>query len=53
MVDGYSPGALASLGIGMDELINIRPGIIKVSVSCYGPNGRSPTAQAGSRWRKP
>lgn len=39
VVNGYRPGALAKLGFGMDTLQRLRPGIIQVSVSCYGSAG--------------
>ncbi|MBI0538126.1 CoA transferase [Roseomonas sp. KE2513] len=39
VVNGYRPGALARLGFGMDTLQQLRPGIIQVSVSCYGSAG--------------
>lgn len=39
VVNGFRPGALAALGFGMEELARLRPGIIQVSVSCYGSGG--------------
>ena len=36
---GYRPGALAKLGFGPDELAALRPGIICVSISCFGADG--------------
>jgi crotonobetainyl-CoA:carnitine CoA-transferase CaiB-like acyl-CoA transferase len=39
VVNGYRPGALERLGFGMKELCRLRPGIIQVSVSCYGSDG--------------
>jgi crotonobetainyl-CoA:carnitine CoA-transferase CaiB-like acyl-CoA transferase len=36
---GYRPGALAALGFGPAELAALRPGIITVSISAYGPAG--------------
>lgn len=39
VVNGYRPGALAKLGFGLDTLQHLRPGIIQVSVSCYGSGG--------------
>src|SRR5262249_56313937 len=36
---GYRPGALAKLGFGPDELAALRPGLIYVSVSCFGADG--------------
>lgn len=39
VVNSYRPGALEALGFGMDELARLRPGIIRVDVSCYGSGG--------------
>ena len=36
---GYRPGALDALGFGPAELARLRPGIITVSISAYGPAG--------------
>jgi crotonobetainyl-CoA:carnitine CoA-transferase CaiB-like acyl-CoA transferase len=36
---GYRPGALAKLGFGPDELAAQRPGLIYVSISCFGADG--------------
>jgi crotonobetainyl-CoA:carnitine CoA-transferase CaiB-like acyl-CoA transferase len=36
---GYRPGALATLGFGPDELAALRPGLIYVSISCFGADG--------------
>jgi hypothetical protein len=36
---GYRPGALAKLGFGPDELAALRPGLIYVSISCFGADG--------------
>src|SRR5215813_11182183 len=36
---GYRPHALASLGFSAEEAAEIRPGIIAVSLSAYGPIG--------------
>jgi crotonobetainyl-CoA:carnitine CoA-transferase CaiB-like acyl-CoA transferase len=36
---GYRPGALARRGFGTMELAEIRPGIIVVSIDCYGHEG--------------
>ena len=38
-VQGYRPGALASLGYGCDEVAARRPGIVYVSLSAYGTQG--------------
>jgi len=38
-IDGYRPGRLASLGFGTEELVRLRPGIIRLSVSCFGSGG--------------
>jgi crotonobetainyl-CoA:carnitine CoA-transferase CaiB-like acyl-CoA transferase len=36
---GYRAGALARRGFGPDELAELRPGLIYVSISCYGHAG--------------
>ena len=36
---GYRPGMLQKLGFGPEELAKHRPGIIYVSISCYGADG--------------
>jgi crotonobetainyl-CoA:carnitine CoA-transferase CaiB-like acyl-CoA transferase len=36
---GYRPGALARRGFGPEELAQMRPGIIVVSIDCYGHEG--------------
>jgi hypothetical protein len=36
---GYRPGMLSSLGFGPDELAEIRPGIVTLSISCFGADG--------------
>ncbi len=36
---GYRPGALARRGFGPEELAEMRPGIIVVSIDCYGHEG--------------
>jgi crotonobetainyl-CoA:carnitine CoA-transferase CaiB-like acyl-CoA transferase len=38
-IDGYRPGALAALGFGSDELATLRPGLVHLSVSCFGSGG--------------
>ena len=38
-VQGYRPGALATLGFGVDEVARLRPGIVCVSLSAYGETG--------------
>lgn len=39
LIDGYRPGRLAAHGFGIDDLIALRPGLIHVSVNCYGSGG--------------
>lgn len=39
LVQGYRPGALAGLGYGPQELVRLRPGLVAVSLSAYGPQG--------------
>ena len=38
-INGYRPGALASLGFGLKEITALRPGIVHLSVSCFGAGG--------------
>jgi crotonobetainyl-CoA:carnitine CoA-transferase CaiB-like acyl-CoA transferase len=38
-IDSYRPGAMMRRGFGPDDLAAIRPGIIYVSISCYGFEG--------------
>ena len=38
-VQGYRPGALARHGLGSEELAELRPGIVYVSINCYGHDG--------------
>jgi crotonobetainyl-CoA:carnitine CoA-transferase CaiB-like acyl-CoA transferase len=36
---GYRPGMLENLGFGAEQLAEIRPGIISLSISCFGADG--------------
>ena len=36
---GYRPGMLGGLGFGPDELASVRPGIVYLSISCFGADG--------------
>ncbi len=36
---GYRPGMLAGLGFGPEELAELRPGIVYLSISCFGADG--------------
>jgi len=38
-VDGYRPGRLAGRGFGADDLARLRPGIVVVSINCFGAGG--------------
>jgi len=38
-VQGYRPGGMAALGFGPQDVARIRPGIVYVSLSAYGPVG--------------
>ena len=38
-MQGYRPGALAALGFGPLDVARLRPGIVYVSLSAYGPAG--------------
>lgn len=39
VIDGYRPGALAGLGLGRDDLVARRPGLVHVTLDAYGPVG--------------
>jgi crotonobetainyl-CoA:carnitine CoA-transferase CaiB-like acyl-CoA transferase len=39
LVQGYRPGAIASLGFGPQQAASIRPGIVYVSLCAYGYDG--------------
>ena len=39
VVQSYRPGALASLGFGVDDLATLAPGVVVVSLSAYGQAG--------------
>jgi crotonobetainyl-CoA:carnitine CoA-transferase CaiB-like acyl-CoA transferase len=39
MVENYRPGALASYGLGYDDIVALNPDIIYVSISAFGQNG--------------
>jgi len=36
---GYRPGILSGLGFGPEDLAEIRPGIVYLSISCFGADG--------------
>jgi crotonobetainyl-CoA:carnitine CoA-transferase CaiB-like acyl-CoA transferase len=36
---GYRPGSLARRGLGPEDLAELRPGIVYVSIDCYGAGG--------------
>jgi crotonobetainyl-CoA:carnitine CoA-transferase CaiB-like acyl-CoA transferase len=36
---GYRPGVLAARGFGPEDLARIRPGIVALTISCYGSGG--------------
>ena len=38
-INGYRPGRLQDYGLGVEELAQQRPGLIYVSISCYGSGG--------------
>jgi crotonobetainyl-CoA:carnitine CoA-transferase CaiB-like acyl-CoA transferase len=38
-VNGYRPGRLAGRGFGLDDLVKLRPGVINVSINCFGSGG--------------
>lgn len=39
LLNGYRPGRLAALGFDAAELARLRPGLIQVSVNCFGSGG--------------
>lgn len=39
LIDGYRPGRLAAHGFGWEDLQRMRPGLIHVSVNCFGSGG--------------
>lgn len=39
VIDGYRPGALTRKGFGRDQLFDLCPGLIHLSVSCFGSGG--------------
>jgi crotonobetainyl-CoA:carnitine CoA-transferase CaiB-like acyl-CoA transferase len=38
-INGYRPGQLEANGFGLQELVSQRPGLIYVSISCFGSGG--------------
>ncbi|MFG1317527.1 CoA transferase [Xanthobacter autotrophicus] len=38
-IDGYRPGRLAARGFGAEDLMKLRPGLVHVSVNCFGSGG--------------
>ncbi|MGY4573673.1 CoA transferase [Bradyrhizobium sp. USDA 3256] len=39
LIDGYRPGRMATRGLGVEDLIALRPGLIHVDVNCFGSGG--------------
>ncbi len=39
IIDGYRPGALTKRGFGREQLFDLCPGLIHLSVSCFGSGG--------------
>lgn len=39
MISGYRPGRLEAHGFGPDEMMRLRPGLVHVSISCFGSGG--------------
>lgn len=39
VIDGYRPGALTKKGFGREQLFDLCPGMIHLSVSCFGSGG--------------
>ena len=50
---GYRPGALARRGFAPEELAELRPGIIVVSIDCYGHEGPFAKRPDGNSSRRP
>ena len=38
-IGGYRPGRLEAHGLGVDELVRRRPGLVYLDISCYGSGG--------------
>lgn len=38
-INGFRPGRLEAHGMGVDDLVTQRPGLIYVTISCYGSGG--------------
>jgi crotonobetainyl-CoA:carnitine CoA-transferase CaiB-like acyl-CoA transferase len=38
-IDGYRPGRLAAYGFGSEDLTRLRPGLIHLSINCFGSGG--------------
>ncbi|HCI4647926.1 TPA: CoA transferase [Klebsiella quasipneumoniae subsp. similipneumoniae] len=38
-IDGYRPGRLKAHGFGTEDLMKLRPGLIHISVNCFGSGG--------------
>jgi len=39
LIEGWRPGVMNKYGLSTEEIQKIRPGIIHVTLSCYGPQG--------------
>ncbi|CCH41670.1 Formyl-coenzyme A transferase [Wickerhamomyces ciferrii] len=39
IIDGYRPDRLAAYGFGVEDLAKLRPGLIHVSINCFGSGG--------------
>ena len=39
VIDGYRPGALTKKGFGREQLFDLCPGLVHLSVSCFGSGG--------------
>lgn len=39
LVQGFTPGKIAGFGFGVEDVLRLRPGIIYVTLSCYGSDG--------------
>lgn len=39
VIDGYRPGRIAGLGFDLDSLLELRPGLVHLKVTCFGTGG--------------
>jgi crotonobetainyl-CoA:carnitine CoA-transferase CaiB-like acyl-CoA transferase len=39
VIDGYRPGRVGNLGFDLDSLLELRPGLVHLKITCYGAGG--------------